>query len=214
MHTDSTNGINGQEFPFGQVPPEFFTSIENATRKVFAQHGASAFTAPKNAAVAHECGHAVVGTHQGLTITSVSVFQRGSLWGGWCACDKSVWRTGPDTSAENDLAAARMVIAGLAGKAICGLDRPGSSLDETVLSQIVGLNAALKLAGHAIDAEDEAFAEQLWHEQVWGEAVTILRDNREPFQRLAEMLMKDENVRGGKLRRVLAPFGGCNDHNS
>jgi hypothetical protein len=182
-------------------------AVENAIRGVLGQHGPSAFAAPQEAAVAHEAGHAVVATHEGLVIESLSVFSRQEIWTGWCACDGPAWTTGPDTSAANDLSAARVIVAGLAGEAICGLDRPGSSLDELALSQLVGLNAATKLADPALgDAAYDTFAKRLWHEEVWDLTLTILRDHREPFMRLAELLHERRQIRGGKLRRVLAPI--------
>ena len=43
---------------------------------------------PRNAALAHEAGHAVVATHEGGTIRRVTIFSRSmsgiELWGGQC----------------------------------------------------------------------------------------------------------------------------------
>ena len=186
------------------TPPELLAAIETAVRNVVGQHGPNAFAMPQEAAIAPEVGHAIVATHEGLGIKSISIFSRGRLWGGWCVCDGPAWTTGPDTSAANDFSAARLIIAGLAGEAICGLDRAGSSLDELALSQLVGLNAATKLADPNLSGEDyNTYAQRLWHEQVWGVVITILRNHREPFQRLAGLLQERKEVKGGTLRRVL-----------
>src|SRR5262249_13215818 len=135
---------------FKGTPPELIAAIEDAARDALARHGVSAFEMLREAAIAHEVGHAIVMTHEGLTVQSVRIFFRpmplfGNVWGGWCAEDDYKWTTDLNTSAESDLSRARIIIAGLAGEAICRLDRPGSSLDELRLSQLVGLNAAKKL---------------------------------------------------------------------
>jgi hypothetical protein len=170
-------------FPEG-CPLELKDIVENATRNVFQRHGAPAFQALREAAIAHEVGHAIVGTHEGLTVKSVRVFFRkmpllGNVWGGWYAeKDSKGWTTGPDTSAESDLSRARIIIAGLAGEAITKLDKPGSSLDELALSQLVGSNAAFKLHDPTLsNAEYSAYAKELWNEQVWRKTLTILSIN-------------------------------------
>ena len=43
------------------TPPELITAIQDAIRGIFERHGLPAFAAPKEAAVLHEVGHAVVG---------------------------------------------------------------------------------------------------------------------------------------------------------
>jgi hypothetical protein len=193
------------------TPPELIDAIEDATRKTLNQHGLSAFEMSREAAIAHEAGHTIVATHEGLNIESVRIFFRsaplfGKVWGGWCAEEVGKeWTTGPDSSAESDLSRARIIIAGLAGEAIVGLDKPGSSLDELALSQVVGINAGVKLGDPTLsDAAHAAYVQQLWHEQVWGVALAILRANQGPFNRLVEHLHRTEMIKGGKLRAVLA----------
>jgi hypothetical protein len=201
-------------FPHG-APPEFINAYAQATRNVLERHGPSAFEAPRDAAITHEVGHAIVGTHEEFTIRSVRVFARsvnqwplpGTLWGGRCLESGGNWTTGPDSSAANDLRRARFIIAGLAGETAARLDRPGSSLDELIFSQIVGANAASKLADYSKlrdDAEYTEYVKCLWHEQVWGVVIAILRANWEVFNQLAVLLQQHEQVRGGKLRKVLA----------
>jgi hypothetical protein len=192
------------------TPPQLVAAIEGAAYRAFSRHGRSAFEAPRNAAIAHEVGHAIVGAHEGFTIRAVAVFSRsvpslGLVWGGRCLEAGGTWTTGPDSSADEDLRRARFIIAGLAGEAITGHDRPGSSLDELVLSQVVGLNVAAKRDDpNQSDAEYSAYAERLWHEQVWGVAIAILHGNREAFLQVAEHLHQHEQVHGGKLRKALA----------
>lgn len=189
------------------TPPELVAAIEAAAVNAFREHGATAFAAPREAAAVHEAGHAVMMTHEGLTVESVRIFSRESSWSGWCAEKNSKeWTTSPTTSAENDLSRARIVIAGLAAEALTGLDRAGSSLDEVGLSQLIGgINAGVKLADPALtDAALAAFQEKLWHDRVWGVTLSTLRANHQPFIRLAELLNQDEVVAGGKLRKALA----------
>ena len=123
-------------------------------------------------------------------------------WGGWCRADGQEWTTGPDSSAEADLSRARIVVAGLAGEAVTGKDKPGSSLDELVLSQVIAHNAAAKLADPSLsDAAYDDFTERLWHERVWGVTIKILLANRGPFQQLAEHLHRRKKSRVTSCRR-------------
>jgi hypothetical protein len=53
------------------------------------RHGAVAFEAPREAAIAHETSRAIVGTHEGLTIRRVTICSRsepilGRVWGECC----------------------------------------------------------------------------------------------------------------------------------
>ena len=192
------------------TPPEIVTAVEDAVRDVLDKHGLDAFAMPQGTAIAHEAGHAIVATAEGLNVVSVSLISRRvpsfePIWGGWCAFNGRTWTTGPDTSAANDLGAARVIIGGLAGEAVCGVDKPGSSIDELCLSQHVSCNAATKLADPKLTNEAfNAFAEAIWRDKVWDGAISIIRNNREPFQRLAELLHERRQIKGGKLRRLLA----------
>ena len=213
MSTQSTgnplHAFTSAVLPKG-FPPGLITAVEDATLDVFQRHGVSAFAAPQKAAVVHEVGHAIVGTHEGFKIQEISICSRtvpivGLVWGGRCEEKAETWTSGPDTSSEDDLRRARFAIAGIAGEAIYRLDKPGSSLDETVLSQMLGHNAAVKL-GHILslsDAEYNAYAEHFWNEQVWDVTIAILRNNREPFMQVAELLDKRKRVKGGKLHKIL-----------
>jgi hypothetical protein len=133
------------------APPELLTGIGDAAVQAFREHGAAAFAAPREAAAAHEAGHAIVGTAEGFRIRKVTVFPRsqmpglGEVWGGRCMEADGSWTTGPDSSADEDLRHARMIIAGIAAEAFVGLDKPGSSLDEVAVSQMIGINIGVKL---------------------------------------------------------------------
>jgi|tagenome__1003787_1003787.scaffolds.fasta_scaffold20982690_4 hypothetical protein len=191
------------------APPELITAIEDAARNRLDHLGLAAFAMPRRAAVAHEAGHAIVGAHEGIPVRRVTVFSRSAfgveLWGGCCTEAGAGWTTGPDTTADDDLGRARFIIAGLAAEAITRTDTPASSIDELTLSQFVGLNAAVKLDDDPdrSDAAYAAYAEQLWHERVWGEAIAILDANREPFLQLVKWLERKGSMQGARLRRVL-----------
>jgi hypothetical protein len=192
------------------TPPEVVAGIRDAALRAYHGHGAAAFEASIETAIAHEVGHGIVGAAEGFGIRSLAVFPRtapglGQVWGGRCVEAAATWTTGPDTSAEDDLRRARFIIAGLAGEAITGHDKPGSSLDELALSQFVGINAAVKLRDLTLSDEAySAYVKQLWHEQVWGVAVSVLRANWEPFNQLAGYLHRDKYVHGRTLDKVLA----------
>jgi hypothetical protein len=192
------------------TPPEVIAAVQDAARDALERHGGSAFLAPIEAAVTHEVGHAIVGTHEGFTIRCITIHSRsvpilGELWGGRCMEAGGTWTTGPNSTADEDLRRARFIIAGLAGEAMAGHDRPGSSIYELALSQLVGINAALKLGDLTLsDAARSAYAKQLWHTRVWGVAVAILRNNYHPFRQLAEHLYQHKQVKSEKLRKLLA----------
>jgi hypothetical protein len=186
------------------APTELARAITGAIRKVLDQHGLAAFAMPRDAAIAHETAHAIVGAHEGLKIRSVRITAYAAMFGVrevvWSGrCDEAVpWSCGPHSTVDADLSRARMTIAGLAGETVTGLDKPGSSLDELVLSQTIVLGAAVKL-GHP----DEEAAQRLWHARVWNEALLILRENKLPFCKLADALDAREMVKGKKLREIL-----------
>jgi len=201
--------IDSLELPQG-APPELKTAIDDAIRDTFGRHGTAAFASSREATVLHETGHAIVGAHEGFKIREVTICEQallnggGSIWTGRCEEAAQKWTTGPDTTADEDLRRARFIVAGLAGEAVMGRDKPGSSLDELALSQFVGVNAAAKLADPTLtDAKYDAYVQQLWHEKVWDETVAILRKNREAFIQLANCLHQQKRVDGVKLRKIL-----------
>jgi hypothetical protein len=225
IHT-STPSAHGAQAPLDQLilqggaralegilpqgtPPKLFGCIENTVRDAFNQHGISAFAMPREAALAHECGHAIVGTHEGVLYRSVTIESRmvpgfGEVWGGWCNADVG-WTGGPDTTAQSDLSRARIIIAGLAAETLTGTDKPGSSIEERALVTALVSNAANKLAEPNLsEAEFLAYAERLGDEQVWDATIAILRNNEEPFKQLVQQLHEREKVKGRALRNILA----------
>jgi hypothetical protein len=191
-------------------PPLLVTSFENAVRNTFERHGASAFAAPREAAIAHEVGHAIVGTHERIKIRQITICAKtmpglGEVWGGTCLEAGGWWNTGPDSTADQDLRRARFIVAGLAGEMVTGWDKPGSSLDEQAMSQLVGINAAAKLCPLSVNQADyRKYVENFWNEQIWVVACKILCGNQEPFHQLAGHLHQHGRVQGATLRKALA----------
>jgi hypothetical protein len=173
--------------------------------RVFAKHGPAAFTASREAAIMHETGHGIVGTAEGFRIRELRIFRRtAKVWAGRCQEAETTWSTGPNTSAHDDLRRARFTIGGLAGEAMCGLDKPGSSIEELALSQMLGANAGKKLVNPlSSDEARETYIKQLWHEQVWGVALSILKDNHGPFFQVVELLNRHERIKSNRLDKVL-----------
>jgi hypothetical protein len=194
------------------IPPAVIGAIERETHKILTSHGIAAFLMSRDAAIVHEVGHTIVAAAEGQIMQSVRIFSRstpvGTAWGGWCDCDDEDWTSGPDSSVESDLSRARIIIGGLVGEAITGMAKPGSSLDEQVMSQVLAHNAAVKLADHSSDAACDDFAEQLWREKVFDVTIAILRANEGPFEQLAGLLDRKGKVKGHKLRAVLDQVRG------
>jgi hypothetical protein len=190
------------------TPPEDIAAIEDYACELFHRHGAAAFAAPREAALAHEASHAIVGTHEGLPIRQILIYSRsdprlGTLWGGRCLEAGWGWTTGPETSADDDLKRARFIIAGLAGEVLTKQDRPGSSLDEKYMSEKLAHHAAMKLT--ALSGADFAtYIQNLWHEQIWRVAFIILRANFDLLNEIASHLDQCECLGGTKLGKLLA----------
>ena len=67
--------VRTPSFPEG-LPQDLNDCVVEQVRTLYAKHGPAAFAMPKDAAAAHEAGHAIVGTHEGLAITGVKIFSR------------------------------------------------------------------------------------------------------------------------------------------
>src|SRR5262249_20943204 len=114
-HSPTPSARDAQALNLQGTPPELIDAIENAVRGAYNQHGICAFAMPREAALVHECGHAIIGTHEGLSIRSVTIESRvvpllGTAWGGWCMDNGGTWTSGPNTTAQQDLSRARIVI--------------------------------------------------------------------------------------------------------
>jgi hypothetical protein len=126
------------------------------------------------------------------------------------------WTSGPDTTAESDLSRARYLIAGLVAEVLTKKDKPGSSLDERGLVNMLVNNATIKLLGetpfetlaeadaHGCSAERLAYFTKLGDEQVWDAAVAILRNNWDLFQQLAQELYRRHRIKGSALQKILS----------
>jgi hypothetical protein len=211
MNVHTPRAAHAQELVLPQgTPPELIDAIKDGIRDILNEHGLTAFEMSREAALAHEAGHAIVGAHDGLIIRRVTISSRhvpnfGMVWGGWCMEGGGRWTTGPETTADDDLRRARFIIAGLAAEALTGTDKPGSSMEELALSQLIGANAGVKLANpNMSDAEFSAYQQRLWHERVWDVAIAIVRNNRDPFMQVVEHLHAHQAIKGGKLRTILA----------
>ena len=62
------------------TPPELIAAIEDATRKAFNSHGLSAFEMSRDAALAHEVGHTIVATAEGLVIRCTHLLPLYAVW--------------------------------------------------------------------------------------------------------------------------------------
>lgn len=180
--------------------------IREAARSAYAAQGLAAFDYPKSAAAAHEAAHAVeYKASVGIVATSVKIgFRRHAGQRAWIGITDGTpaWHSGPDTSAEDDLAIARHQIAGVAGEMLLegSTFRLGSSLDEVALFRMLVAQAGFKM-GLGAEGVMRLAAEQLV-------AVTaILKRNTDVHRALARRLMRDHAVRGRRLARMLAATG-------
>jgi hypothetical protein len=82
--------------------------------------------------------------------------------------------------------------------------KPGSSIEEVALSQLIGANAGAKLTDHNMShAEYVTYQERLWNERVWRVAGIILIDNREPFLKIVEHLHQHEIIKAASCAKSL-----------
>lgn len=116
--------------------------------KILKEEGPSAFQMPREAAVVHETGHAIVAHHEGTAVARVSVFDDGikGIWGGYTKFKKK----NPDIDAATTpvptiLSQARIVIAGLVSEATSPWYHKASSIDELLVSQMLAHWAARRL---------------------------------------------------------------------
>jgi hypothetical protein len=162
---------------------------------------------PRSSAIAHEAGHCIIGTAEGLTITSVRIFRRDIGYGPvWCGQtdEAAPWNFTPNTPTATMLARARYIIAGIVAEKIFDPDgvRAGSSIDEVVLSQLI-------CDGVLMDRRDEfpgiKHPKELWS-ACWRQTVGILMRNADAARGLMQKLERSERLYGkplaASLRRV------------
>jgi hypothetical protein len=215
--------LNLPQLPQPDVSARLLDGIEDTARGILAKHGIAAFEMTKKAAAFHEAGHAIVGTHEGMRIKSVSIESRsmpgvaGMQWTGFCL-NADGWTSGPHTTAQADLSRARYVLAGYVAEAATNTDMPGSSIEERGLATMLVNNATVKMLGETpfatlaeaiaaqppgVSEERQAYLTKLGDEQVWDRVAAALRTNWDLFHELAQELYRRHKVKGGRLQKIL-----------
>ena len=175
--------------------------ITNKALELLAAEGMQAFDMSRSAALAHETGHAIVGTHEGLTILEVKVFER--FADTWCGVvnESSSWQVDADTPTAAALARARYLIGGIAGEAVLDPDnmRSGSSLDEIVLAQMLlgGIWQKRREEFPGIDHPSD-----LWT-VVWQHTACIVKHNEKVGHDLIRKLERTGRLYGKPLQACL-----------
>jgi hypothetical protein len=119
--------------------------IERQTAQILAEHGARAFESPKTSAAVHEAGHVRLHSLHGDRVTVVSIRQHeAGGWLGYTTAPSSAFNCpGNSATTETFLKVSRNLFAGLCAERMFDPDyREGSSLDEWIMSQLLGDLAA------------------------------------------------------------------------
>lgn len=180
--------------------------ISSELRRLLDSEGLAAFAMPRSAALAHEVGHCIVGTVEGLTIVKTEISER--LPGIWCGVtnETSSWLIENDTPTTTVLAPARYLIGGIAGEAVLDPDHrcSGSSLDEVALSQMLCAGLWQEHRAEFVDVDDPA---KLWRAQ-WYRTCRIIKRNEDIGRDLIRKLERKGNLYGkplaASLRRVVS----------
>ena len=179
-------------------------SIAREAQRLLATEGLRAFEMPRSAALAHETGHAVVGTAVGLEIVSVEVFKRdtpfGPAWGGETN-EAAPWHFSDTTPVKVILNRIFFILAGIAGEMV--LDpaecRSGSSLNEVVVAQMI---CAGLVQDHGAEFSDP---KEVW-KTCWAKTCGIIKRNEAAALSLMRKLDRAERLHGkplaASLRRV------------
>ena len=195
------------------MAPAMAATIENNVRKVLDQHGIGAFAMPRAAALVHAAGHGIVACAQGWLVRFVRVWAEtvplpgGSdvvAWTGLCQTASGAWTADNHSKVANDLKHAIDMTAGLVAETLTKVNLPGSSLDEVVRSQSLAALIVDKLRPGLNPMQLNVTAKAFWNELIWGAAVDILQANRGPLKALAAALDEFGEVRGRRLRTILA----------
>jgi hypothetical protein len=177
------------------------------TERIFQAHGRRAFEAPKRAAAIHEAGHAVIATAlQDERVKRVRIWRRTfednpiivAGWFGLTEYHGGGWALDHQTSRPADLIRpARNLYAGIAGEALFAGDdlREASSLDEVMMSQLLGAQAADLLG---LDGKT------YWREEVHNKVCRHLLANQTVVMRIADYLLEHRKLQGRPLERMLA----------
>lgn len=161
----------------------------------YESEGLSAFESPRSHAALHEAGHAVIGTADGRTISSIRVNTKicnnAKAWYGFTKYKTSGIQVGAHTSPENDFLEMRQILAGITAEALFADDfRGGSSLDETALGQIIAGGIVAK-TGVDADSIFQACVLTVAHD-LW--------QNKPAFDAIVAALCRNTILRGAMLR--------------
>jgi hypothetical protein len=177
--------------------------------RLLASEGPHAFELPRSAAIAHETGHAIVGTHEGIAISAVRVWSvpvspqeyrlMGPTWTGETV--DPAWGITPITPTAVILSRVRMILAGVIGEAVLDPEncRKGSSLDERLLGRML---CETLLRQHADDFPDIDRPQDIYCMLVM-QVSAILKRNEGMAQCLMRKLAHQGTVRGQPLAKIL-----------
>jgi hypothetical protein len=177
-------------------------SIQKHIERIIDEQGIEVFlSSPRSTALAHEVGHAIVGTHDNIGITAIEIYTKPAMdgrafWCGWTTEAATHWSTGPDTPIPEALSRICYIVAGEAAEGLLDPDnyrRNASSLDEIVLAQRLCLDfaEAVQLSG-----------EDLFN-YCYGRTRAIIKHNAALAQKLIERLDKTEILHRRKPRSLL-----------
>ena len=174
----------------GEIGVSIRNSLAAEQQRVLVEHGEQAFDCPKEAAAIHEAGHLVVNVALGGRVRRVDIGCHPSgAWIGFTEYRDQEWSLSPETAtSEKWLEIARNLYAGVAAEMLFDPDfRHGSSLDEVVMSQWIGGEAA-RLAN-----EDPV---SFWTARVHQDVADILKKHQDVHGKIAAHLMRRGNLKG------------------
>ena len=194
----------------GKAVREQFVALAAA---VLRKHGPCAFEMPKRAAAVHEAGHVVINCVLGVRTTNVlidPISRCGKLcWIGYTDGPELAFVDSPTSPVGFDriLTRSRTTYAGLAAELLfAGEDRrEGSSLDETIMSQLLAEHAASLTGSNAPD---------LWRDDVAYWCHRQLSLNHKAHAEITDALMKRGRLKGKLLRELCAkvtPLASLNE---
>jgi hypothetical protein len=149
-------------------------AIGSRVRHALETEGPRAFETPRSAAAIHEAGHIAWHLTQGRRIKRAWIEPTLTGWIGMTEIHGKGWNvtleTQTATAIADHLEVARHLLAGVTAERLFEKDfRAGSSIDEIVMSQLVG--------AHAATLEDQE-AGPYWLQQVAAVVETTLRQHR------------------------------------
>lgn len=195
--------LNQLHFP-PDVHASMLECIGQEAIRLLDRDGPGAFEMPRSAAVAHETGHAIVGTREGFGIKAIRVFRHKfsrNKWYGLTSDNNGIWIIDPATSTPTVLARVRYLIAGEVGEALLDREcyRSGSSLDEIVISQMI-CASLLQERGSEFAAYDHP--SKLWN-LCRAQAGYIIHSNEDIARQIMRKLAYKDRLRGKQLTAIV-----------